>query len=314
MTSHRSGVSCLALGVVAVALSLAGTAPARAQVCTHDICDAGTPLNSSCDSCVADICQTDSYCCAYDWDSQCIDEVSSVCGQTTCTAACSHGLCETGDALDATCNSCAAKICAANPECCGTAWDASCVAAIATECTEWVCLQGADKCVDAVPIPNREFVRVMGTLKGMTNNGCASVGDSCQQPDVWYSYTMGPEARAATTCGTQYSFGIDTVVSVHSTCPGNVNSEIIADDDWKFGPFPESCIASYPRLYLDSGLPIPVSEGETVLLRVSHYVDSPENDFQLYVPEPSSLLLGVAGAATLACVTRARRRRSGRGR
>jgi hypothetical protein len=47
---------------------------------------------------------------------------------------CAHDLCSTGVALTTTCDPCATKVCAADPYCCGTAWDSICVGEIATVC------------------------------------------------------------------------------------------------------------------------------------------------------------------------------------
>lgn len=50
---------------------------------TCNICTASTgPLSSSCDPCASQVCTVDSYCCTTAWDSQCVGEVSSVCGKT----------------------------------------------------------------------------------------------------------------------------------------------------------------------------------------------------------------------------------------
>jgi hypothetical protein len=49
----------------------------------HATCDTGAPLDAGCgDSCVADICDVDPYCCNNSWDEICVGEVASVCGQT----------------------------------------------------------------------------------------------------------------------------------------------------------------------------------------------------------------------------------------
>jgi hypothetical protein len=54
--------------------------------CPHSICTVGptgTPFWAGCDApgtCVAQICAADSYCCASDWDSVCVSEVTSICG------------------------------------------------------------------------------------------------------------------------------------------------------------------------------------------------------------------------------------------
>ncbi|KAJ3232843.1 Fungalysin/Thermolysin Extracellular metalloproteinase 5 [Chytriomyces hyalinus] len=53
-----------------------------ASSCAHDICTSGVKLSSACGSCAAQICSADSYCCTNTWDSVCVDEVASICGQT----------------------------------------------------------------------------------------------------------------------------------------------------------------------------------------------------------------------------------------
>jgi hypothetical protein len=50
--------------------------------CSHAICSTGSALHSSCSSCTEQICSSDSYCCDTKWDSECVGEVSSICGDT----------------------------------------------------------------------------------------------------------------------------------------------------------------------------------------------------------------------------------------
>ncbi len=62
-------------------------------VCAHPVCQQGAKLNAPvCDPCAAQICAVDSYCCTTAWDSICVGEVASVCGQT----------CPSATSLDAT--------------------------------------------------------------------------------------------------------------------------------------------------------------------------------------------------------------------
>lgn len=49
--------------------------------CGHEVCDQGTPLESSCGTCVTNICAQDPYCCNTQWDSICVGEVGSVCNE-----------------------------------------------------------------------------------------------------------------------------------------------------------------------------------------------------------------------------------------
>ncbi|HTE52913.1 MAG TPA: hypothetical protein VK698_18800 [Kofleriaceae bacterium] len=50
--------------------------------CTHDLCDAGGPLSSTCDPCAAAVCENDPYCCGTAWDDRCVEAVPDVCGLT----------------------------------------------------------------------------------------------------------------------------------------------------------------------------------------------------------------------------------------
>jgi hypothetical protein len=50
--------------------------------CAHDECAQGDPLNSSCDTCVTQLCGQDSYCCSTYWDDICVSEVGSICGKS----------------------------------------------------------------------------------------------------------------------------------------------------------------------------------------------------------------------------------------
>ena len=50
--------------------------------CAHPICSTGGTLTGTCDTCAAKICQQDSYCCNTAWDSVCVGEVGSICGES----------------------------------------------------------------------------------------------------------------------------------------------------------------------------------------------------------------------------------------
>ncbi|HWB74174.1 MAG TPA: hypothetical protein VG755_04445, partial [Nannocystaceae bacterium] len=117
--------------------------------CDHDVCEEGGPLQPSCGSCAADICQIDEYCCNSGWDATCIQEVEQYCaggcggGQG---GSCAHDECSTGAALDETCSSCTSAVCSADPFCCQTEWDDVCVGEVATECGE-DCGGGGGGCI-----------------------------------------------------------------------------------------------------------------------------------------------------------------------
>ena len=159
---------------------------------------------------------------------------------------------------------------------------------------------------------------VFSSLVGMSSDGCASVGNSCQSADIWYSYTKSEWDEQINTCSSQRAFGIDTVLSIHSGCPGNPNSEVTADDDWKFGVDPTACLGYPAPNLLDSGVVLSLShlaEGETAFIRVSHHADSFEGPIHLRVlPEPSKTVLVLVGWAGLLVLHRCRIHRQGQSR
>lgn len=47
---------------------------------------------------------------------------------------CAHPICAPGGPLEATCDSCATRLCAQDPYCCSSAWDETCVGEVASIC------------------------------------------------------------------------------------------------------------------------------------------------------------------------------------
>jgi hypothetical protein len=131
---------------------------------------------------------------------------------------------------------------------------------------------------------------------------------------VWYEYTqLEDQDMLLSTCATQRSFGIDTVVSVHTGCPGKVNNEIVANDDHLLGDAPLACISAPNPKNVDAAAPLEgfyaLEPGETVVIRVSHHDDSVRENFDLKVlPEPEAWLALVAGAGALGALSRRRAR------
>jgi hypothetical protein len=290
---------------------LGGPAPAAAQqACAHDICEEGTGLNRNCDPCVDAICTQDPFCCQTAWDDSCIEKVLTVCQDLACAAACSHNPCETGEPLDSTCHGCAAMVCFTDPSCCTDAWDEECVWRVENQCG-YQCNAGENRCADAIPVSNG---KVFGTLFGASNDGCESGHTSCRSKDVWYSFTpVVDQDIVISSCSTERSFGIDTVVSVHGGCPGGVANEIASNDDWQLGSAPSAC-TGMGDYFLDSALRIgfdgfgrlPV--GEPVLIRVSHYDLTPEGNFELRIlPEPELWIAIAAGCGALGALARRKR-------
>jgi hypothetical protein len=49
------------------------------ETCDHDLCDEGSALTASCDSCATTVCAADDYCCNNSWDATCVSEVQEMC-------------------------------------------------------------------------------------------------------------------------------------------------------------------------------------------------------------------------------------------
>lgn len=62
-------------------------APPPPPLCPHDKCVTGDDLDPSCGTCEAAICAVDAFCCNNSWDSICVGEVQTVCGETCSTPA-----------------------------------------------------------------------------------------------------------------------------------------------------------------------------------------------------------------------------------
>ncbi|AUX43909.1 keratin associated protein 5-1 [Sorangium cellulosum] len=88
VATHCPGKTCggpapvWSASCVSLAESLCGTTCDTDPGCAHDKCYAGPPLNSTCDSCVQDICAQDATCCLHEWTESCVKKVETVCGQT----------------------------------------------------------------------------------------------------------------------------------------------------------------------------------------------------------------------------------------
>jgi hypothetical protein len=99
--------------------------------CSHSPCQTGATLNPLCDWCVGSICSVDSYCCNTWWDSICVGEVWSVCGQRCDCGA----LCTVGNPFNAfACPPCTSNVCSVDPYCCRVQWDSICVGELLTYC------------------------------------------------------------------------------------------------------------------------------------------------------------------------------------
>ncbi|MCB9852607.1 MAG: PQQ-binding-like beta-propeller repeat protein [Phycisphaerales bacterium] len=69
---------------------------------------------------------------------------------------------------------------------------------------------------------------ISGTTLGATTDGSASCAASNASPDVWFVYVPDATGQAiVSTCGSSF----DTVLSVHSDCPGTAGNQLACDDN-----------------------------------------------------------------------------------
>jgi hypothetical protein len=117
---------------------------------------------------------------------------------------------------------------------------------------------GSDACAAAPAIcPGTTY---FGSTVGMTNDGSASCGSSSTSPDVWFKYTPAASGSAhLETCDSGY----DTVLSVHTGCPGTSGNQVGCNDDT--GWFGDCGLLPTNQ----SSLTVSVTGGATYYVRVS---------------------------------------------
>ncbi|HYE77832.1 MAG TPA: hypothetical protein VEI97_07590, partial [bacterium] len=91
------------------------------------------------------------------------------------------------------------------------------------------------------------------------NDGTATCGATAGTRDVWFSYTAPGNCNLTIdTCGSGY----DTVLSIHSACPGSGANQLACNDDAPAG----SCAGT-----LQSYITIPVTAGTTYIIRLGGF-------------------------------------------
>jgi len=190
-----------------------GSAPSsgnHGESCDHGVCEIGAKLNAGCDSCSAQVCGADPYCCSTDWDQLCVDQAKSLCGANVCNGggnggSCAHPECSPGAKLTPGCSSCAAAVCGAEPYCCDTDWDQLCVDQVAANCGSNFCGGGGGN-----PPPN-SCAHPECTEGEKLNPGCSSCATAVCGADPyccdndWDSICVGlvPQECGANFCGSQ---------------------------------------------------------------------------------------------------------------
>ncbi len=122
-----------------------------------------------------------------------------------------------------------------------------------------------DDCAGAIDVTagNTYF----GNIICASADGAATCGASTGNPDIWYLFTTPAPGGTLTLdlCGSRNAGGADagpdTVLSVHSTCPGDEANQLVCNDDGFVG----GCHV------LDSTVSLPLATGQRVWIRVSHF-------------------------------------------
>jgi hypothetical protein len=124
-----------------------------------------------------------------------------------------------------------------------------------------------DNCGNAIELING--ASVVGNLHRATPDGNANCGSSSNNRDVWYTFVARCNGTLfANTCGSRdingIDTGIDTVLSVHSGCPGTTANQLVCNDDGSGA----GCNG------IDSAVSLGMVAGQRVFIRVTHFGDA----------------------------------------
>ena len=149
-----------------------------------------------------------------------------------------------------------------------------------------------DNCVGATTVCTGVYT---DTLVGATTDGAASCGGTGGNTNVdrWFKYVcINSGTLNVSTCGTNDTggadAGIDTVISIHSGCPGNTSNQLACNDDWGNGGLPANACTGLDAgtAQYDSATSVAVTAGSTYYIRVSAYGTSAPGAFTLRVTAP----------------------------
>ncbi len=145
---------------------------------------------------------------------------------------------------------------------------------------------GNDTCDGAVEIGE-------GTYAEQFSHAGTDGAASCASPpgdDLWYRHTAtaGGTLRV-NTCGSHdvgvIDAGIDTVVSVHTGCPGTPGNELPAgcSDNWMTGSDPTACVLYDTGVPADGAVTVEVQAGQELWIRVGQRQPEAQGEFWLSV-------------------------------
>ena len=118
-----------------------------------------------------------------------------------------------------------------------------------------------------------------GTTEGATNDGSSSCSDFPNlNHDVWYTYTPATDGFVIVdTCDTTST---NTIVSVHTGCPGTIENEIACDSD--------ACAGTWGRTFFNA------IAGQTYLIRLTAWSFS-EGEYIISLSGPPCDSGGIPG-------------------
>jgi len=182
--------------------------------CGHEACVEGEALHADCGDCVRQVCDGDPYCCDTTWDSQCVEQVETVC-ETSCLLGASVSTTTTSTTTTSTTTT-------TEPEC---RTDADCVdgnACTQDLCAGGVCTSSRISCDDGDPCTVDTCDVVAGCFYQQRScedgNGCTV--DTCSAPG-------SAEWSAALAAGSVVSTDgcIHTLDTACRPCDGDVQCE-----------------------------------------------------------------------------------------
>jgi len=130
---------------------------------------------------------------------------------------------------------------------------------------------GSDACGSAMDVTGSGTIT--DTMFGAVQDGAA--GCVVSSRDRWYRFTaLTPGVLRVNTCGTHDGIygpdaGMDTVLSIHSGCPGTAANQLVCNNDWNAGGSPAgACGAADAGAMRDAAVSLTMTAGQTVLIRV----------------------------------------------
>ncbi len=106
------------------------------DVSLNDCCVASVDPGCSDEFCCNQVCAVDPVCCETAWDQVCVTEAEAICG-VDCPGPCevsANDCCVANPTPGCSDSDCCNIVCALDPVCCDTAWDAICAGEAVTEC------------------------------------------------------------------------------------------------------------------------------------------------------------------------------------